>query len=68
MQELVSLLSYETTNHFRQDSCRGCGKEVKAIHYCQVCKQPIQFQCLSCKQHIDEQIHFGCKSGDVIKN
>ena len=61
MQELISTKSYVTPNRTRQDSCRGCGNEVKAIHFCQVCNEPIQFQCPKCNKFVDEQIHSNCK-------
>ena len=64
MQELISIIS-NGNHHIRQDSCRVCGNEVKAIHFCQVCNQPIQFQCPDCVQYLDEQIHSDCKNSVV---
>ncbi len=62
MQELILTMSYVTSNHTRQDSCRGCGNEIQPLHFCSDCNQPYQFQCANCKLYIDEQIHFGCKN------
>ena len=60
MQELIQVRSDELITHPRNDSCRVCGKDVKAIHFCHVCNQPIQFQCTECVQFLDEQIHYDC--------
>ena len=60
MQELILPLSYEIKNHLRQDSCRGCGKELDIIALCQVCDKPIQFRCKDCDQFLEEQLHYDC--------
>jgi len=44
----------------RADTCRHCGYELEALKKCIVCGKPYQFQCKSCGQESEEQIHPEC--------
>ena len=42
------------------DSCRKCGIPLEVSRMCDVCEEPIEFQCQKCHWTSDEQIHQNC--------
>jgi predicted amidophosphoribosyltransferase len=47
--------------------CRSCGSEklhVKVI--CELCSQPINFECIHCGYITDEKVHVDCKNREFL--
>jgi len=44
----------------RSDTCRHCGYELEVLKKCLVCGKPYQYQCKSCGQESEEQVHPDC--------
>lgn len=62
MQDLIQVKLGDLVTHYRQDSCRICGRDTSPLNFCLDCKQPNQFQCRKCQLYLDEEIHFSCKN------
>ncbi|MGY5149842.1 MAG: hypothetical protein ACW9W3_07240 [Candidatus Nitrosopumilus sp. bin_68KS] len=44
----------------RIDCCRKCGASQEIKQKCSICSQPIKFECKTCLNESDEQIHSTC--------
>ncbi len=44
----------------RIDSCKKCGKEMTISENCNICQNPIIFECKNCGILTEEQIHLKC--------
>lgn len=51
----------------KDELCRRCGKKLKSIKNCPICKNPIKFQCNKCNTITDEEIHLNCKPSKVVE-
>ena len=47
--------------------CRSCGSEklhVKII--CELCSQPVNFECIHCGHITDDKVHVDCKNTEFL--
>lgn len=51
----------------RIESCRKCGKKLGIQKKCELCNEPITFQCVTCNYLTDDQLHFQCSTPLLVQ-
>jgi hypothetical protein len=49
-----------------QTLCIKCGSELTPSSYCELCKEPLIFACISCNYITEEKVHADCRNANEL--
>ena len=49
-----------------QSLCIKCGADLTVSAYCDLCHEPLTFECTKCNYRTDEKVHADCDNAESL--
>lgn len=49
-----------------QSLCIKCGADLTVSTYCDLCHEPLTFECTKCNYRTDEKVHADCDNAESL--